>query len=86
MPSRLKQWNQGIQTRVAMTSAAIRNMRAIKMMGLISENAQDLQDARIHEVERSAHFRWFVAFMNVMGKLMRISPLSTYSLDKLIHS
>jgi ATP-binding cassette subfamily C (CFTR/MRP) protein 1 len=68
MPGRLRQWNQGIQTRVAMTSAAIRNVRAIKMMGLTFDNVQALQDARVHEVESSAHFRWFVAIMNVIGK------------------
>ncbi|KAH8653666.1 hypothetical protein BX600DRAFT_84245 [Xylariales sp. PMI_506] len=67
MPARLKQWNQGVQDRVAMTSATIRHIRTIKIMGLGSDNMAMLQDARVHEVERSAHFRWFIAFMNLLG-------------------
>lgn len=67
IPSRLKQWNQATQERVALTSTVLRNMRSIKMTGTTQEVSQALLDSRTHELDRSAHFRWFVAFMNLFG-------------------
>lgn len=72
IPNRLKQWQQAVQKRVASTSTLLRNMRSVKMMGLSLEMADSLQEARVHELERSAHFRWFVAFMNLFGALPRL--------------
>jgi len=67
IPSRLKQWNQATQERVSLTSTVLRNMRSIKMTGSTPEVSQTLLDSRTHELDRSAHFRWFVAFMNLFG-------------------
>jgi ABC-type bacteriocin/lantibiotic exporter with double-glycine peptidase domain len=72
IPSRLKQWNQATQERVALTSTVLRNMRSIKMMGMTWDIAGTIRDSRTHELERSAHFRWFVAFMNLFGTLPKL--------------
>lgn len=45
IPSRLKQWQMAVQTRVAATSSVLRNMRSVKMMGLAPEMAVSLQKA-----------------------------------------
>lgn len=47
-------------------------MRSIKMMGMTPDIFNTVQDSRTHELERSAHFRWFVAFMNLFGALPRL--------------
>jgi ATP-binding cassette, subfamily C (CFTR/MRP), member 1 len=47
-------------------------MRSIKMMGLTPTVFDTVQNARTHELDRSAHFRWFVAFMNLFGTLPKL--------------
>jgi hypothetical protein len=57
---------------VALTSTVLRNMRSIKMMGMTPDIAATIRDSRTHELNRSAHFRWFVAFMNLFGTLPKL--------------
>jgi hypothetical protein len=47
-------------------------MRSIKMMGMTPDIAATVRDSRTHELNRSAHFRWFVAFMNLFGTLPKL--------------
>jgi len=41
-------------------------------MGLTPTVFDTVQNARTHELDRSAHFRWFVAFMNLFGTLPKL--------------
>jgi len=72
IPARLKQWTQATQDRTSLTSSILSNIRSIKMTGATPEVKSAIQTAREHELDRSAHFRWFVAFMNLFGALPKL--------------
>jgi len=81
IPARLKQWTQATQDRISLTSSILSNIRSIKMTGATPEVKYAIQNAREHELDRSAHFRWFVAFMNLFGALPKLlSAPFTFSL------
>ena len=72
IPKRQKRWNQSIQTRIAMTSSALKEIKSVKMMGLSGSISKILQQARIVELDTSKGFRMWVAFMNTVGKLVTV--------------
>jgi ATP-binding cassette subfamily C (CFTR/MRP) protein 1 len=63
-------WNAAIQKRVALTSSFLKDMKALKMLGLTSRMRALLQDQRKFELEKSVGVRMCTIWLNVFGNLM----------------
>jgi ATP-binding cassette subfamily C (CFTR/MRP) protein 1 len=64
------QWNAAIQQRVALTSSFLKDMKALKMLGLTSRMQSLLQDQRRFELEKSIAVRMGVIWLNIFANLM----------------
>lgn len=58
-------WNNAVQHRVAVTSAALGSIKGIKLMGLTEHMAHQIQDLRVVELDLSKAFRRLIAWMNL---------------------
>ncbi|KAH0281060.1 P-loop containing nucleoside triphosphate hydrolase protein, partial [Aureobasidium melanogenum] len=65
-------WNAAIQQRVALTSSLLKDMKALKMLGLTSRMRALLQDQRKFELEKSVIVRTCIIWLNIFGNLMPI--------------
>ncbi|KAH0367288.1 P-loop containing nucleoside triphosphate hydrolase protein, partial [Aureobasidium melanogenum] len=63
-------WNAAIQKRVALTASLLKDMKALKMLGLSSRMQALLQDQRKFELERSVAVRMCTIWLNIFGNLM----------------
>jgi ATP-binding cassette subfamily C (CFTR/MRP) protein 1 len=63
-------WNAAIQQRVALTSSFLRDMKALKMLGLTSRMRALLHDQRKFELQKSIDVRMCTIWLNVFGNLM----------------
>ncbi|TIA11583.1 putative multidrug resistance protein [Aureobasidium pullulans] len=63
-------WNAAIQERVALTSSLLKDMGALKMLGLTSRMRSLLQDQRKVELAKSVAVRYCIIWLNVFGNLM----------------
>ncbi|KAG9763241.1 P-loop containing nucleoside triphosphate hydrolase protein, partial [Aureobasidium melanogenum] len=63
-------WNAAIQQRVALTSSLLKDMKALKMLGLTSRMRALLQDQREFELEKSVIVRMCIIWLNIFGNLM----------------
>jgi hypothetical protein len=62
-------WNKFIETRVAKTATALKNIKGIKMLGLEPMMMDFIQQLRVQEVESSKQCRILTAVVTVIGKL-----------------
>ncbi|TIA36906.1 putative multidrug resistance protein [Aureobasidium pullulans] len=63
-------WNAAIQERVALTSSLLKDMGALKMLGLTSRMRSLLRDQRKVELAKSVAVRYCIIWLNVFGNLM----------------
>jgi ATP-binding cassette subfamily C (CFTR/MRP) protein 1 len=63
-------WNAAIQQRVALTASFLKDMRALKMLGLTSRMQALLQDQRKFELDKSIAVRMCTIWLNIFGNLM----------------
>jgi ATP-binding cassette, subfamily C (CFTR/MRP), member 1 len=61
-------WTKAIQRRVGLTSNLLRSMKSVKMSGLVETSARLIQRERVRELEIGGRCRWFVTWMNAIGK------------------
>lgn len=69
IPGRQREWGAAIQKRVTLTSSALRNMKGVKMMGLVDIVSDMVQRARVHDLDRSKRYRSFFAYMSMVSTL-----------------
>lgn len=63
-------WNAAIQQRVALTSSLLKDMKALKMLGLTNRMRALLQDQRVFELAKSIDVRMCIIWLNIFGNLM----------------
>ncbi|CAD0106232.1 unnamed protein product, partial [Aureobasidium uvarum] len=63
-------WNAAIQQRVALTSSLLKDMKALKMLGLTNRMRVLLQDQRRFELKKSIDVRRCIIWLNIFGNLM----------------
>ncbi|KAI4728374.1 putative multidrug resistance protein [Aureobasidium sp. EXF-10728] len=63
-------WNAAIQQRVALTSSLLKDMKALKMLGLTDRMQALLQDQRRFELKKSIDVRRCIIWLNIFGQLM----------------
>ncbi|GES61683.1 ABC transporter [Aspergillus terreus] len=69
VPGRQREWGAAIQKRVTLTSAVLRNMKSVKMMGLQATIARTVQGARVYELDLSKRYRSFFAYMAIISTI-----------------
>ncbi|KAI5243109.1 putative multidrug resistance protein, partial [Aureobasidium subglaciale] len=65
-------WNAAIQKRVALTASLLKDMKALKMLGLTNRMQALLQDQRRSELDKSINVRTCTIWLNIFGNLMGI--------------
>ncbi|KAI5197133.1 putative multidrug resistance protein [Aureobasidium subglaciale] len=65
-------WNAAIQQRVALTASLLKDMKALKMLGLTNRMQALLQDQRRSELDKSINVRSCTIWLNIFGNLMGI--------------
>jgi len=63
-------WNAAIQQRVALTASFLKDMKALKMLGLTSRMRALLQDQRKFELDKSVAVRMCTIWLNMFGNMM----------------
>ncbi|KAH0287053.1 P-loop containing nucleoside triphosphate hydrolase protein, partial [Aureobasidium sp. EXF-3399] len=63
-------WNAAIQQRVALTASFLKDMKALKMLGLTSRMRALLQDQRRFELDKSVAVRMCTIWLNIFGNMM----------------
>ncbi|OAQ99516.1 hypothetical protein LLEC1_05570 [Akanthomyces lecanii] len=61
-------WNKSIEIRVGRTTEILKQLPAIKMMGLGPTMRDQIHQLRVEEMETSKHFRFFMALLNITGQ------------------
>ncbi|GFF43248.1 metal resistance protein YCF1 [Aspergillus udagawae] len=69
VPRRQREWGAAIQKRITLTSAVLRNMKSVKMMGLQETIARTIQRARTYELDLSKRYRSFFAYMAIISTI-----------------
>lgn len=69
IPGRQREWGAAIQKRVTLTSSILRNMKGVKMMGFIDIASGMVQRSRVHDLDRSKHYRSFFAYISMVSTL-----------------
>ncbi|CRG88497.1 hypothetical protein PISL3812_05528 [Talaromyces islandicus] len=81
-----KTWLSTIQERIAYTAAVLSCPKSFKMLGLTRKLRDRVQELRLVELEKYAHYRKFVTFRNVFAAIPdNIAPILTMVLFTLIH-
>jgi hypothetical protein len=63
---RQKVWVDAVQSRIAITSSMLADMKSVKMLGLSSILATKIQAERINETKRMSGFRWMICYKNII--------------------
>ncbi|TQV97095.1 ABC multidrug transporter [Cordyceps javanica] len=63
-------WNEGIEKRVTKTTEVIKQLTAIKMLGLGPTMRDQIHKLRIKEMEISKPFRFFMALVNMLHQFV----------------
>lgn len=71
MGPRQRPWLNALQKRISLISSVLRNVKAIRMMGISDIIESEIQDARVTELRLSKHFRWMIVWINMVGKSWR---------------
>ncbi|GAB1216265.1 hypothetical protein ATERTT37_005475 [Aspergillus terreus] len=89
VPRRQREWGAAIQKRVTLTSAVLRNMKSVKMMGLQETIARTVQGARVYELDLSKRYRRFFAYMAIISQIfasLSLTQLLATPLQKVLSS
>ncbi|KAG2419513.1 hypothetical protein HFD88_004309 [Aspergillus terreus] len=89
VPRRQREWGAAIQKRVTLTSAVLRNMKSVKIMGLQETIARTVQGARVYELDLSKRYRSFFAYMAIISKIfasLSLTQLLATPLQKVLSS
>ncbi|PGH27295.1 hypothetical protein AJ80_01005 [Polytolypa hystricis UAMH7299] len=62
-------WNKAIQTRVAITSSALSQIKGIKIMGMTDYLSDEIQQLRIGELDLSKRFRMLTVWLSVVANI-----------------
>jgi ATP-binding cassette subfamily C (CFTR/MRP) protein 1 len=77
-------WLEGIERRIAATTAMLNSMKGVKMGGLTEVLRDDLQQLRVDELNISKKFRklliWTMGFCELYSENLGFSVLTTVSL------
>ncbi|KAH8666573.1 P-loop containing nucleoside triphosphate hydrolase protein [Xylariales sp. PMI_506] len=80
MGPKQRPWIEAIQNRVGMVSSVLRNMKAIRMMGLENIMEDLLQNQRIRELQLSKSFRWMIVWINMVASMPQVlAPLVVFA-------
>ncbi|KAI1384393.1 ABC transporter [Hypoxylon trugodes] len=75
-----KVWMEAVQKRIAVTTSALCEIKAIKMMGFTDIVTKRIQEYRIDETHRMAGFRWSIVWQNVVQNLPYVvAPALTFA-------
>ncbi|KAI1858876.1 uncharacterized protein JN550_012335 [Neoarthrinium moseri] len=73
-------WIKSIQSRVANISSVLRNMKAVRMMGLANLVEEMLQMQRLRELHLSKPFRWMIVWVNMIASMPQVlAPLVIFA-------
>ncbi|KAF3026419.1 hypothetical protein E8E14_010909 [Neopestalotiopsis sp. 37M] len=77
--ARQKTWVDAVQKRVSITASVLASMRTVKMMGLSRILTTLIQNERVEETYRMAHFRWSIVAQNMVQNLpWFVAPALTF--------
>lgn len=77
--ARQKIWVDAVQKRVSITASVLASMKTVKMMGLSRMLTTLIQNERIEETHRMAHFRWSIVAQNMVQNLpWFVAPALTF--------
>lgn len=77
--ARQKIWVDAVQKRVSITASVLASMKTVKMMGLSRILTTLIQDERVEETHRMAHFRWSIVAQNMVQNLpWFVAPVLTF--------